>query len=177
MRKSIGVGLLAAAAALTLPTDAAAQRGGPPPVRRPTPQLQQRDALERQIIQRFVQRTGDEMQLGAEGRDELERILRDSNTRRRELVAASRDLRLRLRQAIDDPNTPDAKFEALLDEAQALQRQEHELFEQDQDELARTLTARQRAVFMVRWIGLQEQVQEMIEARSRNRGDGGIYEW
>lgn len=178
MRKGIRVGLLAAGLALTLPVGGAAQqRGGPPPMRRLTPPLRQRDALERQIIQRFVERTGDEMKLGEQGRNELERILRESNGRRRELVAASRELRQRLRQAIDDPNTPDAAFEALLEEAGGLQRQEHELFERDQEEIARTLTPRQRAVFMVRWIGLQEQVQEMIQARNRDRQDGGIYEW
>lgn len=178
MRTGIRVGLFAAGLALALPAGAMAQqRGGPPPVRKLTPPLQQRDALERRIIQRFVERTGDEMKLGERGRNELERILRESNGRRRELVAASRELRQRLRQAIDDPDTPDATFEALLDEAEGLQRQEHELFERDQEEIARTLTPRQRAVFMVRWIGLQEQVQELIEARSRDRQDGGIYRW
>lgn len=181
MKKRNRVGLLGAAlvlSALTLPAATAAQqRGGPPAVRRPTVPLQQRDALERQIIQRFVQRTGDEMELGQQGRSELERILRESNGRRRELVEAAQELRRELRRAIDDPATPDATFEALLDEAEALQREEHELFLRDQEEIGRTLTPRQRAVFMVRWIGLQERVQRMVEERDREQRDGGVYEW
>lgn len=164
--------MLALGLALAIPVAGSAQqRQGQPPTRAPVQSLQQRAALERQIIQRFVEQTSDEMALGQPGRNRLEQILQESNGRRRELVVASQGLRRRLRDAIRDPATPDAAFETLLREAEELQMREHELSRRDQEEIARALTPRQRAVFMVRWIGLQERIQEMIEARDRRELD------
>lgn len=158
------------ACALALPAQVAAQRPGGPPLRNQQGAPQQRALLERQIIRRFVEQTGQEMALDAPARSRLEQILQDSNNRRRALVVASLDLRQRLAAAIRDPATEDARFQRLLSEAEALRRQEHELWQRDQMEIGRTLTPRQQAIFALRWIRFQERIQQMIGTRD---GRGG----
>ncbi len=154
--------------AVLLPAGAEAQqRPGRAANRNPLAAAQQRAALERQIIRRFVQQSANAMKLDSQGRSHLERLLQESNGRRRELVLASADLRRRMGAAIRDPATGDGPFESLLQEAQELRRREHEIWQRDQDELSRTLTPRQRAIFVMHWIRLQEQIQALIDARDR----------
>jgi hypothetical protein len=147
---------------LLLPLSAAAQGLNRPLRGQGAPN---RAALERQVIRMFVQQTAGAMKLNQVGRNRLDQILQESNARRRELVAASMDLRRRFQVAIRDTATSDAAFEGLLREAQQLRQREQDLWLRDQEELARLLTPRQRAIFVVRWIRLQEQIQGMIDQR------------
>ena len=153
--------------ALALPLAAAGQIPG---VRGQARSMQQRQALEQQIIRRFVEQTGRELALESEARTRLEQILQQSNERRRALVAASANLRRQLAAAIREPGTEDTRFQALLAEARQLRKQEHDLWELDHAEIARTLTPRQQAIFALRWIRFQERIQQMIQARG---GRGG----
>jgi hypothetical protein len=130
-----------------------------------------RAALERQIISTFVARTGEEMALAPEGRQQLERILQDSHARRRQLGMDAAELRRRLAAAVRDPGTADTQFAALLREADELRRREHALWERDQQEISSALTPRQQAIFVLRWVRLQERIQQLIAARAGSLAD------
>lgn len=129
------------------------------------PNLQQRTmdrrgALERQILQRFVQQSAAEMRLAPERRDRLERWLTESTAERRDLAERVGGLRERLADAVRDAATTDAEFEAILKDLDQLREREYELWKQDQAELATTLTPRQRAHFAMRLLRLQEMIDE-----------------
>jgi uncharacterized membrane protein len=152
---------LALAGVLLLPVGASAQV--PPPLqqqRMNTGRPDRRATLERQILQRFVDQSAAEMRLPRERRDRLERWLTESTAERRDLTTRAADLRKRLVDAVGDPATTDAEFERILRDLDALRQREYELWKRDQDELARTLTPRQRAHFAIRLLRLQEMIDE-----------------
>lgn len=151
---------------LLMPAATPAQQLPNRSLRAPGNAAQNRAALERQVIRMFVQQTAGAMRLNPAGRQRLDQILQESNARRRELVASSMDLRRRFQAAIRDSATTDPAFEGLLREAQQLRQSEHDLWLKDQEELGRLLTPRQRAIFVVRWIRLQEQIQGVIDQRA-----------
>ncbi|MGH7553036.1 MAG: hypothetical protein ACREMQ_08395 [Longimicrobiales bacterium] len=150
---------------LLLPSASPAQQLPNRPLRGGGNAGQSRVALERQVFRIFVQQTAGAMRLNPAGRNRLDQILQESNARRRALVVASLDLRRRLQVAIRDSATTDPTFEGMLREAQQLRQREHDLWLRDQEELGRLLTPRQRAIFVVRWIRLQEQIQGVIDDR------------
>jgi hypothetical protein len=155
---------LALAGALLLPAEAMAQ------VRPPTLQQQQqrmnagrldrRTALERQILQRFMDQSAAEMRLPRARRDRLERWLTESTAERQDLTARAGLLRQRLVDAVANPRTTDAEFEGILDDLDYLRQREYELWKRDQQELAETLTPRQRAHFAIRLLRLQEMIDQ-----------------
>ena len=124
-----------------------------------------RAALERQILQRFVEQSGREMGLNGPTQTRLQQILNESNARRRQINQEGVQLRQRLVDAIRNPQTTDGDFAAILTEIDALREREHELWRDDQQLLAKELTPRQRAVFMVRWLRFQENIRDLIERR------------
>lgn len=157
--------------AALLPGGVEAQRGragGPP---RSDLQSPNRRMLERQILQRFVEQSGQEMGLNSGARVELGRILDDTNEERRALAVESAQLRQKLSEALRDDRTTDDQFSDILDDINDLRRREHDLWKREQDRLSRTLTPRQRAHFMVRWLRLQDTIRDMIDQRTG--GDGG----
>lgn len=160
--------LIAVLLAVLVPGGVEAQGGrrgaGPPP--RMELQNQNRRALERQILQRFAEQSGREMGLNAQARTELGRILDTTNDERRALAVESAQLRQKLAEALRDPRTTDDQFKDILDEIEDLRSREHELWKQEQDRLSKTLTPRQRAQFMARWLRLQDNIRDLIEQRS-----------
>jgi hypothetical protein len=122
--------------------------------------LERRATLERQILQRFVDQSAAEMRLPRDRRDRLERWLTTSTAQRRDLTDRAGDLRQRLVEAVGDQGTTDAEFERILRDLDALRQREYELWKRDQEELARTLTPRQRAHFAIRLLRLQEMIDE-----------------
>jgi hypothetical protein len=131
-----------------------------------------RDSLEAEIVQKFIGDLTRELKLDATQREEIERVLTESGARRRELMRTSGQLRGRMHRALRDPNTPDADFVKLLGEYDLLRVREHDLWRRDQDELARFLTVRQRAQFLIHWANFQDKVRDIIERRIREeRGE------
>lgn len=147
---------LSLVATLAVPAAGWAQR--PPPLQQRS--MDRRGVLERQILQRFVQQSADEMRLAPERRDRLERWLTESTAERRVLSEQAAGLRQRLMAAVRDPATTDAEFERVLRELDQLREREYELWKRDQAELTRTLTPRQRAHFAIRLLRLQEMIDE-----------------
>ncbi|HUF50315.1 MAG TPA: hypothetical protein VMN60_05745 [Longimicrobiales bacterium] len=129
-----------------------------------------RDSLEREIVNKFVDRLTRELRLNAEQRGHTERVLRESGDRRRELISASRELRTRMYRAARESATTDADFSRLLTEFEMLRVREHNLWQREQDELARLYSPRQRVQFVVSWTQFQESLREILSDRMRQDG-------
>jgi len=138
--------------------------GGPP---RLEMQNQNRRALERQILDRFVEQSGREMGLDADAKAELGRILDSSNDERRALAVEAVQLRQKLMEALRDSRTTDARFREILDAINEVRGREHDLWKHEQDMLSKTLSPRQRAQFMLRWLRLQDNIRGLIDQRPR----------
>lgn len=167
MRRILIVILLAVLAPAGLEAQGRGRAGGPP---RSDLQSQNRRALERQILERFVEQSGQEMGLNTNVRTELGRILDDMNEDRRTLAIESAQLRQKLSEALRNSMTTDAQFTDILDEIDDLRRREHDLWKREQDRLAKALTPRQRAQFTVRWLRLQDNIRDLIDQRTDGRG-------
>lgn len=153
---------------LLLPGSLAAQRTSAEPSRRA--QLEaRRDSLERVVVQKFVDRLTRELRMDAGQRAGTERVLEESGVRRRELMRQSSALRARIHRAARNAGTTDAEFARLLADHDALRTREHELWRQEQEELSRILTPRQRVQFIVAWARFQDDMREIISRRMREQ--------
>jgi Spy/CpxP family protein refolding chaperone len=154
---------------LLLPAPARAQQSAPDPARRAAMEAR-RDSLEAELMNRFVEQLSRELRLDGEQRSRTERALRIGAERRRELMRASGELRGQMHRALRDPATADAEFVRLLGEQDALRQRENDLWRREQDDLARILTPRQRAQFVVQWARFQDSVREIIVQHMRGGG-------
>lgn len=154
--------LVAALMPIAAEAQVGGRRGQPP---RMQAQQQNRRALERQILRRFAEQSGQEMGLTPVLRGRLAQILDNSNEQRRALAVESAQLRQRLTEALRDTRTTDDQFRDILDDMDDLRSREHELWKRDQEALAGALTPRQRAMFMVRWLRFQDNIRDLIDRR------------
>jgi Spy/CpxP family protein refolding chaperone len=154
---------------LVVPAATSGQQSAPDPARRAAMEAR-RDSLEAEIMQRFLDQLTRELRLDGDQRAHTERVLREGSLRRRELMRATGELRGRLVRAIRAQDTPDAEFHRLLAEHENLRHRENEVWRREQDELARVLTPRQRAHFLVQWVRFQDQVRDIIGQQMRSGG-------
>jgi hypothetical protein len=148
-----------------LPFDAGAQ--GPPPrpgaPQRPNAQQQRqaarRDALELQVLNRFVKRTSDEMSLDQGQRTRLLDVVRNSSLKRKQLTQRTNELHRRMAVAIRDQSTSPETFTRLLADHQQLRRDEQQITDAEQNDLRAFLSPRQQALFLMQWIRLQENAR------------------
>lgn len=161
---------------LALPMPVAAQRagraGGPPGMGQGA-QMRKRVTLERQIVRRFVEQSGQEMGLSAQQRNRLETILRAGNDRRRDLAERGVELRRSLMMSIRNPDTPDSTFVRILDSIEQLRDQENAQWKADQDSIQDMFSPRQRALFTAGWLRLQETIRDVISQRPPGPGRAG----
>jgi Spy/CpxP family protein refolding chaperone len=155
---------------LLSPAVVQAQQGGGDSAARRAALEARRDSLETAVMKRFVDQLTRELRLGAEQRVETERVLREGGLRRRELMRSSGELRTRLYRAIRSPETAEADYLRLLLEHENLRQREQELWRREQEELARVLTPRQRAQFLVQWARFEDQVRDIIAQQMRPGG-------
>ena len=149
-----------------LPAGLSAQvRGRRPPPRLEAQARPNRAALERQILQRFVEQSGREIGLNGSTQTRLQQILNESNARRRQINQEGVALRQSLMDAIRNPQTTDEEFASILTEIDGLREREQELWRSDQQALSNELTPRQRALFTVRWLRFQENIRDLIDRR------------
>lgn len=154
---------------LVLPVGLSAQRGRGAGAGQAA--MANRAALERQIVQRFVEQSSRAMGLKASDQGRFEQILRQGNERRRTLAERGIALRQQLMEAIRTPSTSDDDFRRILDDIDRLREEEHAQWRADQNAVAEVLTTpRQRAVFTARWLRLQEVIRDVIAQRP---GPGG----
>jgi hypothetical protein len=130
-----------------------------------------RDSLEAEIVQKFVQRLSRDLSLDASQRAQTERVLRESGAHRRELSRASSALRGRIYRTARDKSATEADFIRLLAEHESLRAREHDLWRRDQEELARFLNPRQRALFLLSWAHFQDDMRDILSRRMRDQGD------
>jgi Spy/CpxP family protein refolding chaperone len=161
--------VLIAAVLLLAPVAAHTQQNAPDPARRAAMEAR-RDSLEAELLNRFMDQLDRELRLDADQRTRTERALRTGAGRRRELMRASGELRGQLHRALRSTATADAEYTRLLAEHDALRQREHDLWRREQDELARILTPRQRAQFIVQWARFQDSVRDIIAQRMRAGG-------
>jgi hypothetical protein len=137
-----------------------------------------RDSLEREVVQKFVDRLTRELKLDADQRAQTERVLTSSGVQRRELMRASGALRGRIVRATRNDATSDADFARMLTEHETLRAREHDLWRREQEELARFLTPRQRVQFIVQWAHFQDEMRDILSRRMREQGQtrpgGGV---
>jgi Spy/CpxP family protein refolding chaperone len=159
----IAVGLLALLPAFTsaqaqrLPREQRLGRlGGPPPGRA---------RLEAEIFDRFMNKVSRDLQLDAGARNRLERHVRETGQQRRQLAQQSVQLRRRLNEAVQDPNRSDGAIAGLLNELEQLRTRENELWKNDQNALGQMLTPRQRAVFTLQFMQLNERIRDLVQQR------------
>jgi len=161
--KVIAVALLALVPAVTsaqaqrLPRDQRLGRMGGAP--------EGRARLEAQIFDRFMNRVSRDLQLDANSRTRLERHVRETGQQRRQLAQQSVQLRRRLNQAVQDPNRSDAEIAGLLNEFEQLRTRENELWKNDQNALGQMLTPRQRAVFTLQFMQLNDRIRDLVQQR------------
>ena len=132
-------------------------RMGPPPA--------ERQRLEAEVFDRFMNKVSRDLQLDAPARTRLERHVRETGQQRRMLARQSVELRRRLNQAVQDSTTGDAQITGLLNELEQLRARENELWKSDQDALGRMLTPRQRAVFTLQFMVLNERIRDLVQQR------------
>jgi Spy/CpxP family protein refolding chaperone len=152
--------VFAFALGLTLPGLANAQVPG-----QPGQHKQRREELEAQIVQRFMNHVATELQLDASSRGRLESHLRQTAARRRALAQNTVELRGHLLRAARDESTPDSEFTRLINDMTRLRAQEDEMWKADQESLAKILTPRQHARFVMMWIRFNEQIRDMAMRR------------
>jgi Spy/CpxP family protein refolding chaperone len=140
---------------------------GPPDAARRAAMEARRDSLENEIMQRFLASLDGELGLEAEQRARLDRALRDGAVRRRELMRSTGELRGRLHRATRAAGTTDGEFNRLLAEHETLRQRENEIWRREQEELARLLTPRQRAQFLMHWVRFQDDVRDIIMQQMR----------
>jgi Spy/CpxP family protein refolding chaperone len=151
-----------------LPAATQAQQGqGPPDPARRALMEARRDSLENAIMQRFLDQLSRELSLDAEQLTQTERVLRAGASRRRDLMHASGELRMRLHRGARDRATTDAAFVKMLADHEALRQRENEIWRLEQDELARILSPRQRAQFVMHWVRFQDEVRDIIMQQMR----------
>jgi chromosome segregation ATPase len=146
----------------------AQQRGGSDDARRAAVQAR-RDSLEAEVVQRFLARLTRDLQLDAAQRAETERVLKRSSERRRALTREAGELRSRLHRALRSESTTDVEFQRLLADHETLRTREHDLWRQDQAELAAVLRPRQRVQFIVTWAHFQDTMREIMSQRPGDR--------
>lgn len=126
--------------------------------------------LERQIMQRFVEQSSREMGLGQAERGKFADILRRGVEQRREFAERGANLRQQLMEAIGDPETTDARFGEILTQIDQLREDENAAWRADQEAVSEIFTPRQRALYMARWLRLQEVIRDVMNQRQGGAG-------
>jgi Spy/CpxP family protein refolding chaperone len=160
--------LLCALCALLSPAALAAQRTGSDADRRAALQAR-RDSLENEVARKFMERLTTDLKLDSDQRARVENVMKRSGMRRSELTRRSTALRGRLHRALRSDTTTAAEFQQLLVDHEALRAAEHDLWRQDQEELAAVLTPRQRVQFIISWAHFQETMREIMSQRRREQ--------
>ncbi|HUH13726.1 MAG TPA: hypothetical protein VMK65_11475, partial [Longimicrobiales bacterium] len=129
---------------------------------------ERRDALQQQVFRRFMEHASGELELEAEQRGSLARLLQQGQVERRaiqqELGRARRDLH----QAVEAGHDADAaRHLAALEELRA---REYRLWEREQAALREVLTPTQHARFLMLQLRFNERVREL---QQRRPGMGG----
>lgn len=144
---------------------AAAQVGG-------TDQDRRAD-LERQFRRQFMAQVAQRLDLTADQRDRMRDVLSTRAEDRRDLALESQALRIELIQAVRDEDAAMSRFEDILARLETLRTREREIEAQEEAELAEILDARQRAIFLMLRMQLNDRIRQMRGPGPRGEGPPG----
>lgn len=136
---------------------------------------QDRPEMERRLRARFGTMVMEQLELGEDVRRRFNTVLRDFQERQELLGLRESQLRRRLRDQgqlrpqLEAPLLSEEEAGALLDEMEAIQREESELFRQEQTALLEFLTVQQ----LVRFYAMREALGQRINALRRGGPPGG----
>ena len=106
-----------------------------------------RAELAQRVQERFLQEAARQLRLDEAARGRLAAVLSEHDQMRQALQREGRQLRGMLVRAVADARTPDAEFQRLLAQLDALRTRELEVWRHEQSALANVLTPRQQAEF------------------------------
>ena len=147
---------------MLVPTVGAAQVRGP--------DQERRDALEQRIRGQFLAQVAQRLGLTEEQREGVREVLAGSAEARRDLALESQALRIDLIQAVRDEDAEMTRFEGILERLEAVRAQELEIEQAEEAALAEILDPRQRAVFLM----LRMQLNDRIRQLRGGRGGPGM---
>lgn len=145
--------------ALAAPPPASSQSAAQPRDQDSAPQGQER------VVEMFLDHATAELDLTVEQRAGLERVLRETMTRRTELAQSQARLRRDVREALSDPATADQEFRRLAGGILDVRRQEIDLLEWQEGRLLEVMPPRKTLRFML----LQQELAQRVEAMRRDR--------
>lgn len=132
------------------------------------PDRDRREALERQVRTRFMEQIAGRLELTAEQQGRVRETLDEGAAARRALAAESRSLRMDLMQAVRDEDAPMSRFEEILDRLESVREREREIERREEAALAEILDPRQRVMFLMMRMQLNDRIRQM-----RGVGPGG----
>ncbi len=127
----------------------------------PPDRMHRRAELEQQVRQRFMEQVGERLELSEAQRIRMAAILQEGAEARRELADDSRALRRELMQAVHREEASMATYERLLERLAAVREAERAIEQREEQRLAQVLDARQRAVFLIMRMQLNDRVRGM----------------
>lgn len=148
--------------ALMVPAAVAAQVRGP--------DQERREALEQRIRGQFVAQVAQRLGLTEEQRRQVRDVLAASAEARRDLALESQALRIDLMQAVRDEDAEMTRFEGILERLEAVRAREVEIQQAEEAALADVLDPRQRAIFLM----LRMQLNDRIRQLRGGRGGPGM---
>ena len=150
----------------------------PVPVTAQVGEQDRRTELERQVRRQFLAQVAQRLQLTPEQREQVREVLSARAEERRDLALESAALRIDLVQAVRDEDAPMSRFEAILERLDAMRAREREIQEQEEAALAEVLDPRQRAIFLMLRMQLNDRIRQMRGPMGRGGGppgDGGPF--
>lgn len=130
-----------------------------------------RQQVENRIRQAFQNRVRQELQLTRDEVPQLTEVVQWSEGQRREIARRTRQLSARAMNYLRDGG-PEEEARAILEERRALQREEADLFEEEQDRLLTVLSPNQVVRFYRLRDQFNRQIQQARARRAANRPPG-----
>lgn len=159
------IGLVVLVVAMMVPAEAGAQGR--------VPDQERREALEQRIRGRFLAQVSQRLGLTEEQRSGVREVLAESAEARRDLVLESQALRIDLMQAVRDDDAEMSRFESILERLEAVRAREREIEQAEEAALAEILDPRQRAIFLMLRMQLNDRIRQMRGARGGPGMGGG----
>jgi Spy/CpxP family protein refolding chaperone len=132
-----------------------------------------RAELERQFRRQFMAQVAQRLDLTTDQRDRMREVLAARAEDRRDLALESQALRIELIQAVRDEDAAMSRFEDILTRLEALRAREREIEAQEEAEMAEILDPRQRAIFLMLRMQLNDRVRQMRGPGPRAEGPPG----
>lgn len=136
------------------------------------PAADRRSQLEQQVRRQFLMQVAERARLTDAQRAQVRAVLDEGAVARLQLAQESRDLRRDLMRAVRAEDTPMSAFEEILGRLEAIRERERALERREEERLATVLDARQRAMFLMMRMQLNDRIRRMQGHPPAFRGGG-----